>query len=68
VTHVAAAAAEPFGNFGRGLALALLVPEARNANADGLDFLVNRVPAITILVSPLLIFRVRGGPVQFHAR
>jgi hypothetical protein len=56
------------GHVGGGLALGLLISQIEEANADGLDLLVHRIPPVALLVTPLLVFGVRGGSVYLHAR
>jgi hypothetical protein len=63
-----AAVAEPLGHVGRRFALGLLIPEAGNAWADGLELLMDGIPPVAVLVPPLLILRMRGGSIDFHAR
>jgi hypothetical protein len=63
-----ASATQPLGHIGGGLAPALLISQLGESDADGLDLLVHRVPPIAALVTPLLVFGVRGGSVYFDAR
>jgi hypothetical protein len=46
----------------------LLISQVRETDADGLDLLVDRVPPVAALVTPLLVFGMCGGPVYFDAR
>jgi len=60
--------AQPLRHIGGGLALAVLIFQVGESDADGLDLLVYRIPSVPALIPPLLVFGVRGGPVYFDAR
>jgi hypothetical protein len=47
--------------------LGLLSPEVNHANADCFNLLVDRVPAVAVLVSPLFVLRVGGGAINLDA-
>jgi hypothetical protein len=62
-----AAIAEEFRNVGRRRALGLLISQVEEADAEGDDLFVDDGPAVTALVPPLLVSRMRRHPVDFDA-
>src|ERR1700761_2739686 len=63
-----APAAEPTSHLRRGTAPALLINQLRRPDPDRVDAFTGGVPAVTVLVPPLLVRRVRRCPVNLDAR